>query len=390
MNTIDLRDQKVITGRDIEDAVKTGAKEILLGSSVVLTPTARDLARKAGVQLNSKNGRSNTDGVCHCAGGKCTCSEGLCTCPPGTCSCKTCSAKKASKGSTSKDKLSRPEAIFNSPEANAIKEEIVRVGKKLWAREYVDGNGGNISYRISDEYVICTPTLMSKGDLTVDDLGMVDLEGNQVAGTRPRTSEILMHLEIFKAVPEAKGMVHCHPAHATAYAITGMVPPNCIIPETEIFVGTVALSPYETPGTKQFAEKVVPYAKEHNTILLANHGIVCWADTVTHAEWYVEVIDNYCRTLMLAAQLGTPITRIPGDKTMALLEIKKKMGLPDERFGWQECQLCDLPEFAGGITIPACKQCPAPCGGKEGSCQDTEALIQSITDQIMTALGSKD
>ncbi len=82
-----------------------------------------------------------------------------------------------------------------------------------------------------------------------------------------------------------------------------------MIPEFEVFVGKVAVSPYETPGTQAFAETVIPYVKQHNTVLLANHGIICWADTVTHAEWYAEVVDTYCWTLMLASQLGVPISQ---------------------------------------------------------------------------------
>ena len=148
--------------------------------------------------------------------------------------------------------------------------------------------------------MICTPTLVSKYDLTPEDLCLVDLEGKQVAGIKPRTSEIFLHLEIYKEVPEAKSVVHCHPPHATAYAITGRVPPNLVIPEFEVFVGKVAISPYETPGTTKFAQTVLPFVRDHNTVLLANHGIVCWADTVTHAEWYAEVLETYCWTLMLA------------------------------------------------------------------------------------------
>ncbi len=138
--------------------------------------------------------------------------------------------------------------LFDTPEAEAIKKEICAVGRKLWMRQFVDGNGGNISYRIGPNEVICTPTLVSKFDLTPEDLCMVDLEGNQIAGTKPRTSEIFLHLEIYKAVPEAKSCVHCHPPHATAYAITGHVPPNMVIPEFEVFVGKVAISPYKTPA----------------------------------------------------------------------------------------------------------------------------------------------
>ncbi len=123
-----------------------------------------------------------------------------------------------------------------------------------------------------------------------------------------------------------------------------------VIPEFEVFVGKVAISPYETPGTKAFAETVLPYVKQHNTVLLSNHGIVCWADTVTHAEWYAEVLETYCWTLMLAAQLGVPISRISEEQASDLLAIKKKLGLPDIRFDtsrMKECQLSDLevPEF---------------------------------------------
>src|SRR3954467_4341413 len=234
--------------------------------------------------------------------------------------------------------------LYSTPEAEEIKKEICTVGKKLWMRQFVDGNGGNISYRIGPNEVICTPTLVSKSDLTPEDLCLVDLEGNQVAGARPRTSEIFLHLEIYKAVPEAKAAVHCHPPHATAYAITGRVPPNLVIPEFEVFVGKVAISPYETPGTEAFAKTVLPYVKQHNTVLLSNHGIVCWADTVTHAEWYAEVLETYCWTLMIASQLGSPITMIPPDKTSALLDIKQKLGIPDARHGLKECQLCDMPD----------------------------------------------
>lgn len=258
------------------------------------------------------------------------------------------------------------------------------MGRKLWQRQYVDGNGGNISYRIGENAVLCTPTLTSKADLRPEDLCLVDLEGQQLVGARPRTSEILMHLEIYKAVPEAKGVVHCHPPHATAYAITGRVPPSCVIPEYEVFIGSVALSPYETPGTQAFAETVIPFVRTHNTVLLANHGIVCWADTVTHAEWYTEVVDTYCWTLMLASQLGAPLTHIPAEKTADLLTIKQRLGLPDERLGMKECQLCDLPDLPGAISVS-----PRACGeaGSRGADDDFEAIVKAVTDSVMSTLG---
>src|SRR5512146_802058 len=224
------------------------------------------------------------------------------------------------------------DVIYHSPAAARIKDEIVRAGKKLWDRQYVDGNGGNISYRIAQDYVLCTPTMCSKADLTPDDISLINMENERVCGVRPHTSEILLHLEIYKAVPQARAVIHCHPPHATAYAITGIVPPGPAIPEQEVFIGPVAITRYETPGTKKFAETILPYVKRHNTILLGNHGIVCWADTVSHAEWLAEIIDTYCRTVMLAASLGTPIVEIEREKVGDLLNIKKRLGLPDCRF----------------------------------------------------------
>jgi L-fuculose-phosphate aldolase len=340
MKSIDLTKEKVITMADLSAAMQADTTELVVSETAVVTPSALEFVeqRKISVRRGAKT--------------------------------------PASAQTTD---------LFTSPEAEAVKEEICNVGRKLWQRQYVDGNGGNISYRIGPNAFICTPTLLSKADLRPQDLCMVDLEGKQLAGGRPRTSEILMHLEIYKEVPEAKGVVHCHPAHATAYAITGRVPPTCVIPEYEVFIGKVALSPYETPGTAEFARTVIPFVKHHNTVLLANHGIVCWADTVTHAEWYAEVVDTYCWTLMLAAQLGTPVSHITSDKAADLLAIKKKLGLPDPRHEFKECELCDLPEIPGAIAIQ-----PRTCGTSPSlSGDEIEAIVQAVTDRVVAALSAK-
>jgi L-fuculose-phosphate aldolase len=228
--------------------------------------------------------------------------------------------------------LDEPMGLFRSSVVESLKEEIIRTGKKLWERQYVDGNGGNISVRVSPDLVLCTPTLCSKGDLRVEDLSLVDMNNRRIVGDRPHTSEILLHLEIYRTVPEAMAVIHCHPPYATAHAIAGVIPQGNLVPEQEVFVGPVALTPYETPGTLEFAQTVVPLVKQHNTILLRNHGVVCWADTVTHAEWYVEVLETYCKTLMIASQLRQPLQEIPADKIDDLLAIKKRLGLPDKRF----------------------------------------------------------
>jgi L-fuculose-phosphate aldolase len=363
--SIDISSQRVVTLRDAQNALAAGASCVLIGEHCVMTPSARDFLTQHNI-AQVVNGK-----------GKAAAPAAYRESAPASDSSK----KNGSRGAANP-------RLFFTPEAEAIKKEICAVGRKLWMRQFVDGNGGNISYRIGPNEVICTPTLVSKYDLTPEDLSMVDLEGNQIAGTKARTSEILLHLEIYKAVPEAKSAVHCHPPHATAYAITGRVPPNLVIPEFEVFIGKVAISPYETPGTAAFAQTVLPFVKEHNTVLLANHGIICWADTVTHAEWYAEVLETYCWTLMLASQLGVPISYISEQKGADLLAIKKRLGLPDIRFDtskMKECQLSDL-EVPGSIALT-----PTPCDGNTGkpSEPDMEMLVKSVTDAVMGAIGAR-
>lgn len=356
---VDLSSRKVVTMRDVQDAVAAGAGSVTTSANSVITPSARDFLQQRNVEL-VRNGSSG------CALAKAEVSLPV----------------ARTKSGAALLKSAADPSLFSTPEAEEIKREICSVGKKLWLRQFVDGNGGNISCRIGPNEVICTPTLVSKFDLTPNDLCLVDLEGNQIAGSRPRTSEILLHLEIYKAVPQAKAAVHCHPPHATAYAITGRVPPNLVIPEFEVFVGKVAISPYETPGTEAFAKTVLPYVKEHNTVLLSNHGIICWADTVTHAEWYAEVLDTYCWTLMLANQLGAPISYISEQQGADLLAIKKRLGLPDVRFDtskMKECQLSEL-EVPGSIALK-----PLPCdGGASSSAEpDLDRLVKCVTDAVM-------
>ncbi len=248
------------------------------------------------------------------------------------------------------------------------------MGRKLWLRQFVDGNGGNISCRIGPNEILCTPTLLSKYDMRPADLCMVDLDGNQIAGSKLATSEILMHLEIYKNVPQAKATVHCHPRYATAYAITGLTPPNLILPEFELLVGQVAIAPYETPGTPAFARTVLPFVSDHNTVLLANHGVVSWADTPTLAEWNCEVLETYCSILAVASQLGAPIANFTPRQSADLLERKKSMGLPDARFSANGARPSAKPPR---IAAKAAKLSPAA----------VEAIVKRVTSEVVKELG---
>ena len=360
MEPMDLTAYGVIALKDIDAAVRDGAREILTRSKVVLTPSAREAIERNGIAVRA-------------AGATRSCAKAQ------------AAGAKAPKDAPRQAVSQAVRDLFNSPEAEAVKAEIVATGRKLWSRQYVDGNGGNISFRIGPNEVICTPTLLSKADLRPEDLSLVDLEGNELVGTRARTSEIFLHLEIYKAQPKARAVVHCHPPHATAYAVIGRVPPSGVIPEFDVFVGKVAYAPYETPGTKTFARTVLPFVQNYNTILLGNHGVVCWADTVTHAEWYAEVLETYCWTLTIASQLGVPFSRIPADKAGDLLAIKQRLGLPDPRFNPEACRLGEMADEEPGVIVVA----PPPgCVYDErvSDKMDLDALVRDVTDVVVRAL----
>jgi L-fuculose-phosphate aldolase len=209
----------------------------------------------------------------------------------------------------------------------------------------------------------------------------VDLDGNQLAGAKKRTSEILMHLQIMQRQPRAVATVHCHPPHATAFAVAGVEPPTCMIPEIEVFIGKVPIAPYRTPGTMEMGKLVSDLVDKHNTILMANHGVVSWSHvSVEDAYFKMEIIEAYCRTVVVAGQLGTPLKTFSQTHLQDLLKIKQTLGIPDPRIGLKECELCNNDEWRPGVS------CAVPPRPVDVTAQDeqAEALVKTITDQIMS------
>src|SRR5262249_15172065 len=234
-----------------------------------------------------------------------------------------------------------------------LKEQICEIGRRVYAKGFAAANDGNISVRLSDKEILCSPTMMSKGFLKPEDLCVVDYEGKQLRGTRKRSSEILLHLSVYKHRPDVQAVVHCHPPHATAFAVAGVPVPQCILPEVEVFLGEVPTAIYETPGTQKFADTIVPHLKSSNTIILANHGTVTFGPDLEKAYWNSEIIDAYCKILILARQLGN-VNYFTQAQTKELLDLKKRLGYDDIRFHRGEnCDLCSNNDFGRGYTESA-------------------------------------
>jgi len=239
-----------------------------------------------------------------------------------------------------------------------VKRQICEMGRRMYQQGFVAANDGNISFRLGGGRYLCTPTGVSKGFLAPEDIAVVDDEGNQIGGTKPRTSEILLHLEIFHELPEINAVAHAHPPHATAFAVAGIDVPNCVLPEVEIWIGRVPLAQYDTPGSKDFAETILPHLRNNcNTILLANHGAVACDKDLEHAYFHLETLDMYCKILLLSKQVGN-VQQIPEPKVRELLDIKQQLGVPDPRLD-DACQVCTLAgsdEFLRGFSTRAIPQ----------------------------------
>jgi L-fuculose-phosphate aldolase len=278
-----------------------------------------------------------------------------------------------------------------------IKDFMCEIGRRVYNKGFAAANDGNITVRLNEREVLCTPTMVSKGFMKPEDICKVDYEGKQLAGTRKRTSEVLLHLAVYKHRPDVRAVVHCHPPHATAFAVAGEPIPQCILPEVEVFLGHVPTAVYETPGTQKFAETIVPHLKAANTIILANHGTVTFGPHLEAAYFNSEIIDAYCQILILAKQLGR-VNYFNPQQTKELLELKKRLGYDDVRFSQGgDCDLCANSAFGRGYSEPAAAcACPSSNGRSGGkpyakpapADDDMERLVQLITDQVMATLGA--
>jgi L-fuculose-phosphate aldolase len=355
---------RIISIKDVKEMVRNGQDVKNIPDDVIITPSARDLI----FELQSNGGASSA--AAHSNNGN------------GSSAGANNSASTNGKLSpNSKSPKSELETYFNSPYVHSLKLQICEMGRRLWERAYVDGNGGNMAIRVGEDIAICTPTLVSKGSLKPEDLCLVDFEGNQLCGAKKRTSEILMHLQIMQKQPQAVATCHCHPPYATGFAVAGIVPPTCMVPEYEVFV-SVGIAPYRTPGTPEMGKLVSELVDKYNTVLMANHGVVSWSHNgIEEAYWRMEIVEAYCRTLLVTAQLGKAPNTFTPDQLKDLLKIKQSLGYVDPRFGMKECELCDNAEWRPGVACGI-----SPEEKTTGLDAEAEAAVKAITDQILSQI----
>ncbi len=184
------------------------------------------------------------------------------------------------------------------------REDICRFGRMIHQRGYVAATDGNLSVRLDHDTVLCTPTAMSKGMMEPEDLVVVDLKGRKVTGRRNVSSEIAMHLLIYRLRQDVKGIVHAHPPTATGYAAAGIPLNQALISEIVLALGCIPIAKYGTPGTPELTEALEPLVPQYDAILMANHGVVTYGEDLLRAYMKMETVEHFAQIAMVTHLLG--------------------------------------------------------------------------------------
>ena len=234
-----------------------------------------------------------------------------------------------------------------------IKKEICEVGLKLWQKGFVAANDGNISVKISDNEYYCTPTGVSKASLTPDMIIKVDRDGKKLEGKLNPSSEIKMHMRVYRERPDVNAVVHAHPPVATAFTVADIDLDQYILPEAVLTIGNVPTCDYGTPSTMEIPDSLDPYIQQHDAFLLRNHGALTVGCTLQKAFFVMEEVEFNAVICKHAMDLGA-VHEISNDQLKKLMDLRKKMNLPGRHpgidYGEEETCNCGKEELVAEIT----------------------------------------
>jgi len=210
-----------------------------------------------------------------------------------------------------------------------IRQQICEIGRRIYDKDFVAANDGNISVKISDQEIITTPTGVSKGYMTPDMLLKVTLDGELAypPGDYKPTSELKMHLRVYKERKDVKAVVHAHPPYATGFAIAGIPLNKPVMPEAIINLGSVPLAKYGTPSTDEIPESIAPYLPYYDAVLLANHGALTFGCDLINAYHKMESLEFYAKLMFISSQLDEP-RELNEFQVQRLYDLRRRMNLP--------------------------------------------------------------
>ncbi len=216
------------------------------------------------------------------------------------------------------------------PTDQEAKEKIIEVGRCMYQNGYVVTNDGNITVKVSPNEIWVTPTGVSKGFMTTDMMVKMDLDGNILEGSCKPSSEIKMHLRVYKENSDVRGVVHAHPVNATSFAIAGIPLEEPILVEAIMQLGAVPIAHYAKPGTYEVPDSIAPYCKDYNAVLLSNHGALTWGASLIQAYYRMEVLENYAR-MILNVQILQKQRAFSNEQIGELQKLRDQMGLGNSK-----------------------------------------------------------
>ncbi len=267
-----------------------------------------------------------------------------------------------------------------------LKKEIIEVGRRTYERGYVASNDGNISARVDDKKVLITPTGVSKGYMKPEDLVLVDYEGNVLSSGKRPSSEVFMHLRIYKERPDVNSVCHAHPIHATGHAVAGLSLEKCVLPEVIIALGGVPLVEYGEPGTEEFFRPVLKYLKDHDAFLLQNHGALTIGADVLNAYHKMETLEHFAHISYVARQMGG-INTLPPRDVQTLLDARSRYGVATTA----SCEICQTTNgesceiYQGASALSGEKALLQPQNNDQDI--DRDALVRMVTEAVLKKLG---
>ncbi len=233
-----------------------------------------------------------------------------------------------------------------------LREDIARVGRLVFEKGWVAANDGNISVRLDDERILATPTGVSKGMLSPSDLILCNLQGDKICGERDRTTEMAMHLTIYRMRPDIRSVLHAHPPVATGFAAAGRALNLALLPEVVVALGTVPLADYGLPGTPALTEGMLPYIPKYDAMLMANHGAVSYGEDVFQAFFRMETVEHFARITLVAELLGGPKV-LPRVEIQKLFDSRARYRVKSRNHFEPGCPMAaeDMPDASEKIEI---------------------------------------
>jgi L-fuculose-phosphate aldolase len=272
-----------------------------------------------------------------------------------------------------------------------LRAAIVEVGRRLYARGYTASNDGNISLRLDDRRLLMTPKSVCKGFMSPDMMVITDLDGKKLEGDRDPSSEMQMHLEVYRQRPDARAVVHAHPPMATGFAVAGIPLDRAVLAEVVTTLGSVPIAEYATPSTKELPEAVRKYVKAHDGMLLANHGALTLGTDVFAAYYKMETIEHFAHISLVARLLG-------GERLLSRSEVNRLQGLrgmygiaapapicPPEDSALGDpasCQTVFAPETDGPRLVPDSRGGMGPDREIRITYRELTALIEAAVREI--------